>query len=159
MEARRKGQRPFLRSSLAKPEFRGSTNAARDSEWQSLRLRSPAPPLDSAPAPNVSSAARVAADDFCSAPPSLRSPPVPPPARRLRPVAAPSDVAGDNRLLPPPAGRSAGCARQCSVPPDNGWHRRSSQSRAAAASSPAFFVACPATAEPSLLPLPDALPR
>src|SRR6266550_8736892 len=98
MEARRKGQRPFLRSSLSKPaQARESEAAARDSESQSLQLRSPAPPPGSSPVPSVSSAAPIAADGFYNAPPNLHSPSVLPPARRLRRVAAPWAADGDNR--------------------------------------------------------------
>src|SRR6266849_209123 len=107
-----------------------------------LRLRSPAPARDSSPAPSADFAVPVAAAGSGNAPPSLHSPLVRPPARTLRPVAAPWAVAGGSRLPPPPAARNAGCARRDSAHPDTHWPARKLRSRPAAVSSPAGPDAC-----------------
>ena len=127
--ARGKGQRPFPRPALSRPSTRGSPDADCGSEWQLPRLRFPAPARDSWPAPNADSAVPVAAVDCCSAPPSPHSPLVPPPARTLRPVAAPSAVVGGNRLWPMPHAHNGDCARRDSARPDRHSPGRSSRSR------------------------------
>src|ERR1022692_1687829 len=132
--ARGKGQRPFSRPALEKPSTRGSPHADCDSEWQLLRLHFPAPARGSWPEPSAGFVVPVAAVGCCSAPPSPRSPLVLPPARTLRPVAALSAVAGDNRLEPGPHARNAGCVRRDSAAPGTPWLARILQSRPAAVS-------------------------
>src|SRR5260370_23997706 len=145
-------------SALETPSVRGTPDAGRDSGSQLLRLRSPAPARGSSPAPSADFAVPVAAAGSGNAPPSLHSPLVPPPARTLRPVAAPWAVARGSRLPPPPAARNAGWARRDSAPPDTHWPARKLRSRPAAVSSPAGPDACRAPV-PRVLWLAANLPR